>query len=256
MQWPLTPGPTWPSGTDPPRARASSTGSFFSHWRQGPAKMGERGIGAAGEGLGAREARTASPGGRVVARGRSRERLHRPRSHRRRGAAGRRTRPPTVTARRRRRAARRLQGPAFRAPHAGMAPHEGILDEDDGAGRRVQGLTVERERRAPAQDDVHLLVPKRRLGGLLDHVVAGVRGDVGVDPERTDAERPANRSPQECALHDGNRLDLLEPDAPPGRHEATLPSGTPKAASPRPSKSSCRARVPASRRSARAVWPA
>jgi hypothetical protein len=45
---------------------------------------------------------------------------------------------------------------------------------------------------------------------LLDHVVARIRGDVRVDPERADVERPPHRPPQERVADDGDRLDVFE----------------------------------------------
>jgi hypothetical protein len=65
------------------------------------------------------------------------------------------------------------------------------------------------------QHDVDLLVPERLLGVLLDDLVAHVRRDVGIHPERADVERPAHGPPEQRPSNDRNRLDSVEPDAPP-----------------------------------------
>ena len=92
----------------------------------------------------------------------------------------------------------------------GEAPHLRVADEDDGALRRVDLLAVERERGVADDHDVRLLVPERLLGVLLDDVVADGGRGVGVDPERVDPERAAQRLPLHAG--DGDRLDLGDPD--------------------------------------------
>ncbi len=73
------------------------------------------------------------------------------------------------------------------------------------------------------EHDVDLLVPKELLRMLLDHVVACLPGDVCVDAERADVERPSDRAPEDLAADDRNGLDVVELDAPPARHGTTLP---------------------------------
>jgi hypothetical protein len=95
----------------------------------------------------------------------------------------------------------------------------GIADEDGGSGWSVDSLAVEREGRAAGQDDVDLLVSIGLLGVLLDDVVAGLRRDVGVDPEGTHVERPSHGSPEERPVDDRDRLDVVEANAlPAGCH--------------------------------------
>jgi hypothetical protein len=94
--------------------------------------------------------------------------------------------------------------------------HDGrVPDEDDRSGRCVERLVAERERRPAAQHEVDLLVAERRLLVRLHDVVARARRDVRVDPEGADVERAAYRTPQERALDDRDRLDVLQTDAPP-----------------------------------------
>ncbi len=122
---------------------------------------------------------------------------------------------------------RRLVRLAARAAHrehrrigldgARMAPHLRIAYEHDGPGRRVERLVVERKGRMTREDEVDLLVPERLLGVLLYDVVAGIRRDVGVDPERADVERSTNRSPKQRVVDDGDRVDLVESNALPAR---------------------------------------
>jgi hypothetical protein len=89
------------------------------------------------------------------------------------------------------------------------------VDEDDRAGRSIERLAVERERRTPGEHDVDLLVAERGLRVLLDDDIADAGGGIGVDPERADIERPSDRFPQERAVDDRDRLDLVQTDRLP-----------------------------------------
>ena len=79
--------------------------------------------------------------------------------------------------------------------------------EDDRPRGRVDLVVAERERRASAEDDVHLLVAVL-LGVLLDDALTRP-GRVGVRPERADPEAPSHRPPDELALVDRQLLQLV-----------------------------------------------
>ena len=96
-----------------------------------------------------------------------------------------------------------------------MALHVYVADEDERPRWRVERLVVEREGGPSREHDVHLFVPERALRVLLDDVVACSRRDVRVDSERADVERSSHRSPQERAVHDRDRLDVVQADALP-----------------------------------------
>ena len=121
----------------------------------------------------------------------------------------------------RRRLVRRVARPADREhgrPRllgAGVPLHVHVADEDDCPRGRVDGLVVEREGCPAGQHDVHLFVPEGALRVLLDDVVARIGRHVRVDPECSDVERPPDRPPEERAVHDRDRLDLVQADALP-----------------------------------------
>jgi hypothetical protein len=81
---------------------------------------------------------------------------------------------------------------------------------DERAGRRVDLLAVEGERRASAQHDVDLLVAVRALGVLLDHPLAGLLRRVCVRAERADVEPAPERSPRQALVVGGERLEVVE----------------------------------------------
>src|SRR5439155_16780300 len=85
-----------------------------------------------------------------------------------------------------------------------------VVEVDEGARRRVDLCTVDRERRVPRKDGVDLLVAELLLGVLLYDLVACVRGGVGVDAERGHTEGLPDRLPHERP-EDGDSLDLVEP---------------------------------------------
>ena len=97
----------------------------------------------------------------------------------------------------------------------GVPLHVHVADEDDGPCGRVDGLVVEREGCPAGQHDVHLFVAEGALRVLLDDVVARIGRHVRVDPERSDVERSPDRPPQKRAVHDRDRLDLVQADALP-----------------------------------------
>jgi len=99
----------------------------------------------------------------------------------------------------------------------------GSRHEHDRPGRRVELLVVEGEDRATHEHDVDLLMSERLLGVLLDDLGPRVRRRVRVHSERADVEGSAHGTPEERPADDRDRLDLLEPHAPPPfRHGATL----------------------------------
>ena len=99
----------------------------------------------------------------------------------------------------------------------GVATDLGIPDEHDRSGGRVHRLVGEREGRASGEHDVHLLVAERPLGVFLDDIVAGIPGDVRIDPERADVECSSDRLPQQRAVHHRHRLELVEAQTVPAR---------------------------------------
>ena len=120
-----------------------------------------------------------------------------------------------------------------------VALHSRVADEDRGPGRRVEALPVERERRAPCEDEIDLLVAVGPLRVLLDDIVARVGRDVRVDPERADVERPPHRPPEQRAADDRDRLDLVELDAlPPLGHALDSTRGRAEGRAWRPSEES------------------
>jgi hypothetical protein len=107
-----------------------------------------------------------------------------------------------------------------------VALDERIADEQDRSGRRLERFVVQRERGAPREHDVDLLVPERLLGVLLHDLVTRIRREVGVHAERADVERPAQGPPEKRAVDDGDRLDLVDADALPGvGHDAESTDG-------------------------------
>ena len=83
-------------------------------------------------------------------------------------------------------------------------------DEDDCAGGRVDLVVAERERRAAADDDVHLLVVVA-LEVLFDHPFPGVAG-VRIGAEGGDPEPPADGPEDEGAvrIRDRQLLQLVD----------------------------------------------
>src|SRR6185437_10825369 len=75
--------------------------------------------------------------------------------------------------------------------------------------RRVDLLTVQRERRAATDDRVQLLVLEALLGVLLDDLAADLLGRVGVDAEAHEAEVTPDRPPEE-AVRDGDGVELVQ----------------------------------------------
>ena len=121
----------------------------------------------------------------------------------------RRRRLPTATARRRRPASRRRRARTCRPPprsRRGACPGR-TKTSVPGAG--VELVVAERERRAAAQHDVHLLVAVA-LGVLLDHALSRLLGAVGVRAEGADPEAAAHRPPDELAAVDGHRVELVD----------------------------------------------
>ena len=66
-------------------------------------------------------------------------------------------------------------------------------------------VPVDREARAAAEDEIHLLVSELRLGVLLYHLAAR-SGRVGVDAECADVEAAPHRPPDETVI----QLDAVE----------------------------------------------
>src|SRR5262245_28051607 len=87
----------------------------------------------------------------------------------------------------------------------GVAQRRRLGEEDARAGGRIQLLAVDREPRAARKHDVELLVAAVlvALAMLLDDLVAGARRRVRVDAEALDAERPAERVPEQLAVEGG-----------------------------------------------------
>src|SRR5207245_8235829 len=82
-------------------------------------------------------------------------------------------------------------------------------DEDERSGGSVDLVVAESERRAAAEDDVHLLVAVS-LVVLLDHALARLLGGVRVGAERRDAEAAAHGAPDELSARHRQRLQLVD----------------------------------------------
>ncbi len=85
-----------------------------------------------------------------------------------------------------------------------------IANEDDRAGRCVDRLAVDRERRSPLDHEVELLVALRARADLVvlaDDVRAGLGRAPGVDSETADVQMPADRGPSDRRVA-GRDLDL------------------------------------------------
>lgn len=78
----------------------------------------------------------------------------------------------------------------------GFAPRFGVRDVDDRPRQRIDLGRPDDEARSTTENEVELGMTARARSGLivrLDELVAGVRGEIGVDAETADAELPANR---------------------------------------------------------------
>src|SRR5262249_6679579 len=123
--------------------------------------------------------------------------------------------------------------------------------------RRDALLPADRSGRVALDNVLQLLVVAGAGAGLvvvLDDEPAGVSG-VRVDPERLDAECPAERPPLELAAGDRNRLDLLDAG---DLHALAVrnASSTIGSMRPIPAQRSARSAVPAQSSTAFASSPA
>ena len=129
------------------------------------------------------------------------------------------------------------------------ALHGRVADEDDRAGRRVEILAVDRELRAAAEDDVHLLVPAgaaAQLVVVLDDVLADALARVDVRPERADPEPAPQRVPDDA--RDRDRVEVVEVHGlPTRRHRLRSSSSTTGSMRSAPFTRSSRFSMPAQR---------
>jgi hypothetical protein len=92
------------------------------------------------------------------------------------------------------------------------AASRGIAEEHERPGRRLEVILVDRERRAPGEHDIQLLVPTapQQFVVLLDHLRARGVGGVCVDPERLDPEVVADGTPDRVDPERREALDLID----------------------------------------------
>src|SRR4051794_24621708 len=81
--------------------------------------------------------------------------------------------------------------------------------EDERSLPRVYFLVVERERRAPTQDDIHLLMAVG-LGVLFEHALPRLLRAVGIGAEGADSEAAPDGPPDELASVHRHHVELVD----------------------------------------------